>query len=212
MSRREWVSCWSVGHQQYILYKSVLNLFDTSVSTWIKAEQLGIKIKKNIRNLRSTSQRCKANRNFCFASSQVWSEHKMLTTSWDPCPAASPRERTSQHPPVTSRTSSTRARGTPGQSREVVTLGCFRRDPQIQLITNRTLSPRDPQTHRRTPPPTPTQLTKSSTSVTATRRSIMTVAITATAIATTVTTDTGRSRGSTSAGDGRNVCKGNFSF
>ncbi len=167
---------------------------------------------------------CKANGTFCFASSQVWSEHRMQTTSWDPCPAASLRERTSQHPPVTSHTSSTRARGTPRQSGEVTGLGCFRRDPQIQLITNHTdtLSPRDPQTHRQTPPTT--QLTKINTgasenskvtSMVITMAMITTTVmetITATAIAMTMTTDTGRSRGNTSAGDGRNVCKGNFSF
>ena len=165
---------------------------------------------------RSNSQSCKANSTFCFASSQVWSEHRMETTSWDPCPAASPRQRTSPHPPLTSRTSSTRAWGTPGQSREVVTPGGFRRDPQIQLIASHTdtLSPRDPQTHRQTPPSTQSvNIGKAtSTTVTVSRWSIMTAAITAAAIAMTMTTDMGRSRGNISAGDGRNVCKGNFSF
>lgn len=167
---------------------------------------------------------------FCFACSQVWSEHRMQTTSWDPCRAASLRERTSQHPPVTSRTSSTRVRGTPGQSSEVMSPRCVRRDPPIQPITNHTdtLSPRGQQTHSRTPPTT--QLMKIdtgtsnnskvtsmvisaatiTTAVVGTTWSIM--ATTATAIAMRMTTDMGRSRGNTSVGDGRNVCKGNFSF
>lgn len=174
--------------------------------------------------------RCKANGTFCFASSQVWSEHRMQTTSWDPCHAASLTKRTSRRPPATSHTSSTRARGTPGPSREATSLGCCRGDPQIQVTANHTdaLSPRDRPAHRRSPPTT--RLMKISTgagqnsqvtsmvipvatvTVTVTRESITTEAITATAIAMRTTTDVGRSRGNTSAGDGRNVCKGNFSF
>lgn len=138
----------------------------------------------------------------------------MQTTSCDLCLAASLRERTSQHPPVTSHTSSTRASGSPGQSGEAMNLGCFRKDPQIHLITNHTgtLSPRDPQTHRRAPPTTRLMKIKRGVSKNSrvaskvTRRSTMAMAIIA------MTTDMGRSRGNTSAGDGRNVCKGNFSY
>lgn len=151
---------------------------------------------------------------FCFACSQVWSEHQMQTTSWDLWLAVSLRERTSQHPPATSHTSSTRATGTPKPSGEVMNLACFREDQQSHLITSHSiLSPRDPQTHGRRPPP-PTQFMKIERGVSKNIpvafqvmiRSIMAMAI------TTTTTDKGRSRGSTSAGDGRNVCKGNFSY
>ncbi len=172
----------------------------------------------------------KANRTFCFASSQVWSEHRMQITSWDQSPAASLKKRTSQRPPVTSHTSSTRA--TLGQSGESMSLGGIRGDPQIQLITNHkaTLLPRDPQTLRQIPTPAllmkiNTEASKNSratsmvitmatitATVTVSRRSIVAVAITTAAITIAVTTDMGRGRGSTSAGDGRNVCKGNFSF
>lgn len=170
---------------------------------------------------------CKANNTVCFASSQVWSELRMRTTSWDLCRSALPRERTSQPLPATSHTSSTRVWDTTTQSKEVI-----RSDPQIQLLTNhiRILLPRDPQTHRRTSPTTRLMKTTAGTSrkstgtsvittmaaittpVKANWQSIVAAAINATAINMKMTTDMEKSRGSTSAGDGRNVCKGNFSF
>lgn len=156
-------------------------------------------------SLESTYYR-KANGTVCFASSQVWSEHRMETTSWDLCPAALPKEKTSQHPQVTSHTSSTRVRGATRQSRGVIGLRVFKRNPQIQLLNHQdTRSPRDPQRHRQNL--STTRLLK-----VIIKGSKSSKAITTTAITKTMTTGTARSRGNTSAGEGRNVCKDNFSF
>lgn len=134
----------------------------------------------------------------------------MQTTSSDPCPAASLRQRTSRRPPVTSHTSSTRAREGPWW---ILSPKRFRGHSQIQLIVNHTdtRSPRDPQTLKQTP--TTTQLMKSRTMATIkTTHTGTRWSITATAITMAMSTGTERGRGNTSVGEGRNVCKGNFSF
>lgn len=156
----------------------------------------------------------KANGSVCFASSQVWSEHRMETTSWDPFLGASPREKTSRHPLVTSHTSSTRVKGTTRQSRGVISLRVLKRDPQIQL---RTPSRRDPQSPRPNRSTTrPREVSTKGGKHSKMCITVLTVApkwsIIGRAITKTTTTDAARSRGSTSAGEGRNVCKGNFSF
>lgn len=168
---------------------------------------------------------CKANWTFSFASRQVWSERRMQTTSSDLFHEALPRERTSQHLPTTSHTSSTRATGTTRQRRAVVSRGWFGRDPRIEPFVDHTdtVSPKVQRIHRQTLP-TP-QLMKIITGAGGSSK-VASMAITwvmitimmtrgkagAASAGMTTTAVTGRSRGSTSAGEGRNVCKGNFSF
>lgn len=151
----------------------------------------------------------------------------MQTTSCVPCPLAWPGERTSQDPTVTSRTSSTG----PARVQLLISHTVTTRNPQTsswtQPAVNHTSSTRDPLAHRPILPTThllrtsrgvnknsstrPIIITMA-TVTTTTRCSTTAAGITATTTTMTATTDTGRGRSSTSAGDGRNVCKGNLSF
>lgn len=143
---------------------------------------------------------------FYFVSSQVWSEHRMQTTSWDQCPVALQRRRTSPLLSVTSHTSSTRVMETPIQSRPITSFTVFRKDLLIHLITNQDYLPQLSLCKFIKVPAMLICMTKVMTQVMEASWSMESAAVIA------VITDMGESRGSTSVGEGRNVCKGTFLF
>lgn len=169
--------------------RTLTTLTDT-VWHWCKTNQANLITKFNI---------------VCFASSQVWSELQMQTTSWNQCHSVWPRGKTSRLHPITCHTFSTGAGGTSAPTkvtksfRDLQETGQTSSTAQLTEIANLVRN---------------TVINMAiGTWVTSARWSITAVNIlTTAAITMEITTGTGRSTGSTFAGEGRNVCKGYFSY